>query len=311
MRVTRAASDAVPALGRRARRRPRPRRRAPRMRCPSPGRSASDTTTSAVRADPAAIASAPRRAAPPCPRAASPRAGRRRIAAAGPSADGEHGVARALGERWTGGAPPEAVDVVGLEPGRRRAQRRSLRRQREHVLVGRADRDLAPPAATAPGRGDVSGRQPPSGRGRAHSQDPNRGSHARILGRACSRGPQGGRPVQPQHERREHVPERVQLQRAVRLTQRRMGAAERVEERAGRDNSDDQDPEPPVGRPRPAADREASTSATTAPATSTASSNCRRRARPRAPPRPCRLPRRTSPGLRSPRRRGRAPRRSR
>ena len=78
---------------------------------------------------------------------------------------GEERVARALGERRSGGAPPEPVDDVGLEAGGREGPEGGVGGEGQHVLVGRARGGLAPAALAAPGRGDL-GRGEPPGRAR-------------------------------------------------------------------------------------------------------------------------------------------------
>ena len=110
---------------------------------PGPGTTASDATTTATRALPAPTASAALTSAssPACAEPAAERAAR-----LGRQADGrrEERVARTLGERGPGGAPPQAVDDVGLEAGGGERPQRGVGREREHVLVGRADGGLAP-----------------------------------------------------------------------------------------------------------------------------------------------------------------------
>src|SRR5213078_44709 len=188
-----------------------------------------------------------------------------------PQRGGEHGVTRPFGEGRTRRSPPQAVDDVVLEPRGRHGAGRSLSREREHVLVGGAHADLAPPAATTPGGGDVGGRQPPRGRGRAHSEYPNRGSHARILGRACSRGPKTAVPY------RNSTKAVSTCQTACSCTGAsgsHSGAS--VRPRALRSTPTASTPAAtiqtlPSAGARPAAEREAPITVTTAPATSTAS----------------------------------------
>ena len=112
-----------------------------------------------MRAEPAAIASAPgvqrfhprvrgaRRAAPRRPIGGQAERG------------GEEGQARALGERRAARAPEDRVDRVGLDAGGGERRGRGVPGEGEGVFVGRARRDLAP-ARPAPRGADVGGRAP-------------------------------------------------------------------------------------------------------------------------------------------------------
>ena len=189
----------------------------------------------------------------------------------------------------------------------------SFGRQREHVLVGGADRRPGPARRHDPRRRRRQ-RPPVAGRARPRRRPESEPGKSRPnLRPSLLTRPQGGRPVQPQHERGEHVPERVQLHRAVRLTQRRIGATERVEERCRsrprrrsrsraarrplrvlRRTGWHRSPRPPLRRRAPRRAR------------------CRRPARPQAPPRTLPVtPANDRQACRSPKPRGRAPRRSR
>ena len=127
VRVTRAVIDGVAALGARARRAAAPAPQRASKPVPEAGdeRVGGDDERDPGRAR--RRSRRPRRAAPPCPRAASRRSSAppewRREAERG----GEDGVARALGERRAGRAPPQAVDDVVLEARRRRAPGRRPR----------------------------------------------------------------------------------------------------------------------------------------------------------------------------------------
>ena len=91
--------------------------------------------------------------------------------------------ARAVRERRAGRAPEDGVDVRGVDAGRVERGGARLPGERQHVFVGRADGRGAASALAAPRGGDVSRRQPPARRGRAHSQQSNRHLRSRWSGR--------------------------------------------------------------------------------------------------------------------------------
>ena len=62
-------------------------------------------------------------------------------------------------------------------PAAARARQRGVAGERERVLVGRADRDLAPAPLRPQAARDVGGGQAPGGRGRADGDDLNRVAH--------------------------------------------------------------------------------------------------------------------------------------
>ena len=186
MRVTRAPSVAAPSSLVRMNAAAAAPERSSKL-VPGPGMSESDATTSATRALPAATASAA------LMRASRPgvgRAGAEGAAGLCRETDGgrEHRVARAFGERWTGGAPPQPVDDVGLKARGGEGAEGGVGGEGEDVFVGRAGRSLTPPTLAPPGRGDLGCGKPPGGRGGADRDDLYGVAHdADVTG-----GPQNG-----------------------------------------------------------------------------------------------------------------------
>ena len=95
----------------------------------------------------------------------------------------EDGVARAFGERGPGRAPEQRVDVARLDPGRVEGRGTGFPREREGVLVGWTDRDLAATTTASPRRRDVSGRQAPARRRGTDTEQSDRHQRSRPSGR--------------------------------------------------------------------------------------------------------------------------------